>query len=233
MVELSDHAYTTGTYWDKNPTFHVEDSEWKADQIVQMLLRNRLSPHSVGEVGCGAGRVLREVQTRLGTEVELDGYDISPQAIERCRPLANERLRFHCDDLFSVETHAFDLLLCIDVFEHVEDYMTFLRRLRSKASFLLFHTPLDLSAEAIVRQTLPRKRAELGHLHHFTKESALATIEDTGYEVLDWWYTPSGIDRAETFKARAARVPRRVLFSARPDLTVRLLGGYSLMTLAK
>jgi hypothetical protein len=78
------------------------------------------------------------------------------------------------------------------------------------------------------------KRRELyGHIHYFTKETALATLKDAGYELLDYFYTPRCIELAKETVLKIARLPRRVCFAIHQDLTVRILGGYSLLVLAR
>src|SRR5437867_6076025 len=139
--------------------------------------------------------------------------DISPQAIALSRARANERLVFSCEDLLSNATHQFDLLLCVDVFEHVEDYIGFLRRMRAKASRFIFHIPLDLLVQTVLRcRPTLRAREEVGHLHYLMKETALAALRDSDYHILDWQYTPSGLDRPKSLKARLMKAPRGVLF---------------------
>ena len=54
--------YLDGEYQLKNPAWHVEESAWKAWQILRILRRNRVSPATVCEVGCGAGEVLTQLQ---------------------------------------------------------------------------------------------------------------------------------------------------------------------------
>ena len=226
--------YESGKYVEHNPTYHVEDSPWKAQQILRMLHRHQLRPGTVCEVGCGAGEVLRQLQQHLSSETLFHGYEVSPQAFALCKQRENDRLRFFCEDMLRRETEVFDLLLCLDVVEHVEDYMGFLRQLRGRAVWKLFHIPLDLSAQAVLRRTpLIVSRAAAGHLHYFMKETALLTLQDTGYEVLDHFYTPAAIDRAASLRARIAKWPRRLLALVSPDWTARLLGGYSLLVLTK
>lgn len=225
--------YQSGEYAERNPTYHVEDSAWKAEQILSMLRRQNLRPRTVAEIGCGAGEVLRQLHARM-PEVEFDGYEISPQGYALCETRAAERLRFHCTDLLATETPLFDLLLCIDVFEHVEDYMGFLRRLRGRAVHKIFHIPLDISAQSVVRsRPILLERELVGHLHYFTKETALATLGDTGYEIIDWFYTPGALANPRSTLARLAALPRRILSRVNQDMTVRVLGGYSLLVLAK
>jgi hypothetical protein len=143
-------------------------------------------------------------------------------------------LQFHTDDLISKDVEPFDLLLCVDVVEHVEDYMGFLRKLRTKAVHKIFHIPLELGVYMILRpQAFVNARKTVGHLHSFTKETALATLNDTGYTIIDWFYTPSAIDNPFNRIRRLIRFPHQVLTLMNPDFSVRLLGGYELLVLTK
>ena len=234
FVGHPESIYQTGEYVERNPTYHVEDSGWKAGQIVKLIEKHELRPLSICEVGCGAGEVLRQLQLSLPAQTEFLGYEISPHAFALCKARENERLHFYCADLLANETAHFDLLLCIDVFEHVENYLGFLRELHGKATHTIFHIPLDLSAQWVARRApIMREREQAGHLHYFTKETALATLRDTGYEICDWFYTPGAIANPRSLKAKLASWPRRLLSTINQDLVVRVLGGYSLLVLAK
>src|SRR5262249_305426 len=125
--------YLNGQYVANNPTYHAEDSPWKARQVLRMLDKHRLQARSVCEIGCGSGEIPRELQQQFADGVTCHGYEISPEAFALCKPRENGRLRFYCEDLLALQTQPFDLLLCLDVLEHVEDYFGFLRKLRAKA----------------------------------------------------------------------------------------------------
>jgi cyclopropane fatty-acyl-phospholipid synthase-like methyltransferase len=231
---MTRDIYHSGEYVEKNPTYHVEDSPWKAEQILKMMRKHSLQVRSVCEIGCGAGEILRQLQLQLPADIEFYGYEISPQAAELWAPRANERLHFYCGDLLATETAIFDLLLCIDVFEHVDNYMGFLRSLRPKADLKIFHIPLDMSVQWVLRRRpILKIREEVGHLHSFMKDTALATLHDTGYEILDWFYTADGLTNTLSIKAKLAKFPRQVLSAISPDATARILGGYSLLVLAR
>jgi hypothetical protein len=228
------NMYLDGSYVKNNPSYHVEDSPWKTQQILKMVNMHQLQPNSVCEIGCGAGEILRQLQDDLSKDATFHGYDISPQAIELAQQKANQRLQFYCQDLLLKDTDLYDLLLCIDVFEHVEDYMDFLRRLRQKSVYKIFHIPLDLSVQTVLRETpIVDLRHSVGHLHYFTKETALLTLKDTGYEIVDWFYTSTAIALGKTLKTKIANLPRKLLSSIAPDLTVRIFGRYSMLVLAK
>jgi hypothetical protein len=233
-TDTTQSIYQTGEYVEKNPTYHVEDSPWKAEQIFKMIARHDLQPRSICEVGCGAGEILKQLQSKLPVDTRFFGYEISPQAFTLCQQRENDRLRFVCADLLAAPTETFDLLLCLDVFEHVEDYFEFLRGLKSKARYKIFHVPLDLSVQWVWRSgPIMREREQAGHLHYLTKETALATLRDTGYEVVDWFYTPGAIANPRSVKAKLASWPRKILSAVNQDLVVRILGGYSLLVLAE
>ena len=225
--------YTDGTYLQRNPTWHSEDSAWKARQVMRMLGRNKqCSPVTVCEVGCGAGQVLVELQSRFPNSTAFCGYEISEDAYRLCLPKANDSLHFSFAQFEHLNCEPFDLLLVLDVVEHVPDYLGFLERIRHKARYVLFHIPLELTAHSLMRDVLMLNRRTMGHLHHFTKDTALATLADCGYRVTDWFYTPAVVDLApHSVKSKISSLLRRSAFRMAPDKSVLLLGGYALMAL--
>src|SRR5579871_5253872 len=150
-MSMWKERYVTGEYLQKNPSWHVEESEWKAKHIYRSIIRNQIHTQAICEVGCGAGEVLRQLQMRLDEECLFWGYDISPQAIELAKGRANERLCFELADVQVADTPYFDLLLVLDVIEHLEDYYSFLRNIKQKSRYKMFHIPLDLSAQTVLR----------------------------------------------------------------------------------
>jgi 2-polyprenyl-3-methyl-5-hydroxy-6-metoxy-1,4-benzoquinol methylase len=177
-----------------------------------------------------------QLAQRLDANTRFTGYDISPPAIEMARTRESEYLTFVLGDITAQRPPTtFDLLLAMDVIEHVEDPVGFLRALRPHADLAIFHIPLDMTAQAVARNLIISTcREPFGHLHYFQKETALAALADAGYELLDWSYTPSSfVRRPQNARGRMIQGVRRVLFRARPDLTQRLLGGWSLLALVR
>ncbi len=196
----SQNLYLDGKYLLKNPQWHVEESPWKAKQVLRMLRQNDLAPKSICDVGCGAGEVLSQLQKSLDRACVFRGYDISPQALSLARSRANDKLQFVLGDVRSENGAFFDLILVLDVIEHLEDYWSFLRQLKMKSRYKIFHIPLDLSVQTVFRQNALLKRRNLyAHMHYFTKETALQTLRDTDYEVLDYFYTPRSIEFGSGF----------------------------------
>ena len=229
-----ESIYADGTYLRNNPDWHVDDSPWKARHIAAMLERHGIVPQTVCEIGCGAGEVLRALSRDLPASTRFFGYEISPNAYELCARKAGERFTFRLANLLDDDAAHFDVAMAIDVFEHVEDYFAFLRKLRTKAQYKVFHIPLELSAQEVLRGTpLINARRSVGHIHHFSKETALATLEDCGYRVVDHFYTSGRTELGGLgWKSQLLRIPRQALYYMSPDTAVRVLGGYSLMVLA-
>jgi SAM-dependent methyltransferase len=227
--------YLDGTYIDNNPSWHEEHSPWKARKIRDIINRNSLIPKRICEVGCGAGEILNQLSLQYDGNVKFFGYEISPQAFALCSRKSKTNLVFNLHDLLKDDDAYFDIVMAIDVFEHVEDYFGFLRKLREKAEYKIFHIPLDLSVQTVLRSSpIIKGRKAVGHIHYFTKEIALEALKDTGYQVIDYFYTGGSLELPNRgWKAYLLKIPRKLAFSVSKDLAVRLLGGYSLMVLAK
>jgi len=231
---MPTNVFVSGEYLQKIPQWHTEDSSWKAKCVLQMIEDNRLSPHTIGEVGCGAGEVLRLLQLQMAPQCLFSGYDIAPAAIELCRSRENDRLHFRLADVAKEPNAHFDLLLVLDVLEHQENYFSFLRDIKPLAPYKIFHTVLDLSVYSLIqRDGLTKRRRVLEDLHFFTKDTALQALLDENYEILDWFYAPRSIYRSSTMAEKIRQLPRALCFTFHKDFAVRLLGGYTLFVLAR
>jgi 2-polyprenyl-3-methyl-5-hydroxy-6-metoxy-1,4-benzoquinol methylase len=232
----SEEMYTSGKYIDNNPTWHAEDSPWKAKHILKIIEKNGLRPKSIGEVGCGAGEILRELLLRMDGNVSFVGYELSPQAFELCKQRETDRLEYKLKNAFDDDDAFYDVVMAIDVVEHIEDYFNFLRQLRGRGEHKIFHVPLEMSAVKVLASSyLLKSRRQSGHIQYFNKETILATLRDTGYEIVDYFYTAgsSELPSARNWENILLKMPRKILYKINKDITVKLFGGYSLMILAK
>lgn len=229
-----EQLYTDGGYLQRNPCWSAEDSAWKAGMIADLLKKNATAFNTVAEVGCGAGGVLQNLQQHFGG-AQYSGYDISPQAIELARPLQNDTLHFYNEDFTAQEYETVDLLLMIDVAEHVPDYYHFLQQLKSRAKQFVFHIPLDMSCRTLLKpHVLLQQRQSVGHIHYFTKEMVWWALADCGYTVQDWQYTKPriDIDPPKGIKATVKKMLRNGSYALNKNASVKLWGGYSVLILA-
>lgn len=233
-TDMAD-PYTSGQYAIDNPDWHEADAEHKARALASMIRYAGLRPRTVIDVGCGTGGVLWHLSHTLAEDLPgtaWEGWDVAPEAIRRARKREGGNLHFVAEDFLASEREA-DLLLLIDVVEHVPDDVAFLRGLRDRARWFLIRLPLDLSAWDVARSTrLLEARRRYGHRHVYTRELALQLLGEAGYEVEKVVYDRVPPPR-ETARQRLVDGLRETLFQVAPALTVRLLGGYSVLVLAR
>jgi SAM-dependent methyltransferase len=225
--------YTDGSYLAKTGgTWHLEDSPFKARQVAKMLARHvEIKPNTICEIGCGAGGILAELQKMLSPNIAFTGYDISPQAHALSAQFSNPRCQFILGDAFA-DHSQYDLVLVMDVIEHVEDYFSFLRHTRQKGEWKLYHIPLDVHVFGTLRGD--NHWDTIGHLHLFTIETALKALQHTGHRVIDWIFTDGAISiPSKMFRGRIANLIRIPLSKFSAKLASRILGGYSMLVLAK
>nr|MBP6234466.1 class I SAM-dependent methyltransferase [Chitinophagaceae bacterium] len=133
MQDSSNDIYLNGEYFKNNPVWDAQDAPWKVAIIHEQLQKNNIRTAEVIEIGCGAGANLVELARTDQSIKKLTGYDISPQAIDLAAKNSTDRIQYFNKDLLAEDEISTDLLLVIDVVEHVDDYYGFLRKLRPKA----------------------------------------------------------------------------------------------------
>jgi SAM-dependent methyltransferase len=225
------NIYNEGTYLKRNAGWHQEDSPYKAELVAGLLAG--MQARSVIEVGCGAGEVIRILSARFA-DVQFAGYDVSKDAAAFWAGKESANLKYSCSDLLDSDKRA-DVVLCLDVFEHVEDYMGFLKRLRSHGAHFIFNVPMDMCVMKLLSGGLRYAREEVGHLHYFNEWSAKAALSDCGYRI-----------EAASLSAAFLKVPPRNLrqtlvavpriiahYLLGSRLACKLLGGYGLIIKAK
>lgn len=236
MYNSSDQFYTDGGYYQSNPGWHQEGSKYKADLVLKFIKKFELPASLVVEVGCGAGEILVELMKGLPATSVLKGYDISPQAIGIAAKKADSQLSFHLGDYTQLEVERADIVLVLDVVEHIDDVYSFLRRLRDKSMNFIFHIPLDMSCRTLLKpHVLLQQRTDVGHIHYFTEETMLWMLRDVGFDVEYLVYTKPDVDlvKPRSLKQWVKKVLRKFSYSINKKLSVKLWGGYSVLVLAK
>ena len=105
--------------------------------------------------------------------------------------------------------------------------------LKRFSNHFLFHIPLDMNVQMVARVTpILRARQFVGHIHYFSKDTALATLADCGYRVQGYFYTCGAEGTYTSRLFRLLKWPRKLAFAIHADLAVRYLGGYSIMVYA-
>lgn len=237
LSKAPEAIYENGDYMELNTSWHVEDSPWKSEQVLKFIRKHGLQPETICEVGCGAGEVLVQLARAL-PGVTFTGYDISPSVLTLWAQRSQYGITFIQKD-FLDDTNTYDMLLFVDVIEHIEDYIGFLRKAKGRATHYIFNFPLEIFAlKALLGHKYVESRARYGHIHYFNKDICLDVLDHLDFEIVDWFYAPSAIDLADTTTSisqlsKLLRIPRLALGRISTELSAKMLGGYSLFVLAK
>lgn len=223
--------YSDGSYLKQNTNWHQGDSPYKAGLVIQMLQRRGFDFKDCADVGCGAGLVTSILAKTL-TDKQFYGFDMSKDAAQFWEENAARNLAFSSQDILDVRK-TFDLVLCLDVFEHVDDYIGFLRQVRDRGSRFIFNVPLDMSVAKLLTGGLRFVREEVGHLHYFTAYTAMETLKYAGYEIEDSFLSAM-FRRTMPRNIRQAMMlaPRLVTSLLGDKLAALLTGGHSLVIFA-
>ena len=100
-IPYPKNRYVSGDYLYHNPSWDMEDSPWKAKNIITILETAKLVPNSICDIGCGAGGVLAELRKKY-THAGLFGFDISPDAARFWPQHTNSHITFQVGDIFQV-----------------------------------------------------------------------------------------------------------------------------------
>jgi SAM-dependent methyltransferase len=233
MNSIVENRYISNDYLASNPSYHEEDGVWKAARVAEMMRECQVRPTSLCDIGCGSGRVLFELRT-VYPAAELYGYDIAPNAMHFWGKYEAANIHFQIGDFRQTNRRYYDVVLLLDVIEHLANPEEFLTALHGAAKYYILHVPLDLSALAVILDDrLLNVRQKVGHLHFFTKDLALSLMRESGFEVISWHYTGvASTAPNRNWKSLLRSLPGR-LARGNKDWWVKVLGGETLLILAR
>jgi SAM-dependent methyltransferase len=145
------NIYTTNEYIKKNPTLHKEDSPWKVEKIIPLIdvfIKYVTEKEiTILDVGGGAGLILRDISTHMqkkGIKVKKYALDLSPEMLKIQKKNNPDIMKLLNEDIkkTSLKNKEIDLVLMIDVLEHVPDPEKALKELRRISKYVIFKVPL-------------------------------------------------------------------------------------------
>jgi len=155
-------------YRSRNPVVRYLVGRFLAE--VSRLVGER-RPGCVLEVGCGEGLVMRYLRERH-PGLRVDGVELDPEALGRARA-RNPASRLIQGDAcaLGVRSGAYDLVLCLEVLEHLAEPERALRELRrvTRAGCILSvpHEPFFRAGNALRARHLGRLGDPPDHLQHW------------------------------------------------------------------
>lgn len=202
--------------------------EFDRREIDQLLRRLDLPVRKVLEIGCASGRVggrvreLLQVADYVGIEVDPVAATLAAEKLDRVVCMDVERCSL---EALGVEVGSVDLLLALDVLEHLRDPWGTLSGLSPclrEGGHVLLSIPNIQNAWVISELVEGRWRytdaglLDVGHLRFFTWESVEALLSGVGLEIV------------ETLRVTGPLVPPRKLL---PDSNALRVGRAALLGL--
>lgn len=155
---------------------------------------NQLAPSKVLDAGCGRGDY-SFYMAELWPKAIIESVDLNEEDLERNKS-ANEKLGlnnifFYRKNLSEInETNKYDLIICIDVIEHVVDQEQVLKNFYNalnKGGYLYLHVPLKRIKSVPLNKYLLKFHEWADHEHigdEKTKEEMLELIKNSGFNIL-------------------------------------------------
>lgn len=137
-MNLPHTIYESGDYLKNNPSWDSEDCSWKARFIIQFIQNHKIIPVSICDIGCGSGGVLAEIRQSY-PESQLFGYDIAADAAQFWENHTEMNINFIRGDFIKLNTQKHDIILLLDVIEHLLDPITFLVNLQEFSRYIVYY----------------------------------------------------------------------------------------------
>ena len=235
------NRYISGDYTKKNHSYHIEDSEFKWKNFLNILKKSNFNfdtINSITDIGCGIGQIIIEAKKSnlFNSKCIFEGYDLNPDAIQLAKK-NYEQISFNNEDFINLNTTKKDLIIVADVFEHIQDPYNFLSKLKEKGNFFLFNIPLEISLLSMIRNKNIFKHSydQVGHLHFYTKKTAILLLESCGYKIVKHNFADNRLQELKNkkeIKKFAIFLPQYLLGLLSKNLTSNIFGGFSLVVLA-
>lgn len=233
---MGTNRYTNGEYASGHPDYHVHDSAFKWHNLracVEYAVKRGVFDISeileVAEIGCGAGQVCSAAEkSGLFKNATFYGWDINPDAIELARSFGSN-VHFVCGDLLE-DRHDYELIICADVLEHVENTFEFLRAMKRRAHYILFNIPLEMNLMTMVRGETPFKQVYVsaGHIHFYNKGTAIRLLHACDLEVLTMRFANNRTSRllhpGIKLRTKLTAIPQAVINLFNRDISALVFG---------
>lgn len=143
----------------------------------------------LADIGCAEGFVTRHLR-RLRPEIRCVGIDIDADALERGKSINPDR-QAQQSNIYHIpyQSQAFDLVLCLEVIEHLDEPARALAELtritRHYCLLAVPHEPFFRIANLLRGKNLTRLGDDIEHINHWGKAGFTRFLQDSGLLVRD------------------------------------------------
>jgi len=237
--------YTSGEYITRNPGLHEEDSAWKLSKIIplidQFAQEFAKKEPVILDVGGGAGVILREISDylteRFDKKITKICLDLSQGMLE-VQKKNNPEARIIQGDIGQTDLpdQSIDLVLMIDVLEHVAEPAKVLSEISRVARYAIFKVPLEdtlyYRCMDLITRGKFRKRIidAIGHINVYNAVTLKTEIEKHCGQIIREDFT--GVygylwrKKTETAISRLFNFVGNLFFLISPALAARIFNDY-------
>ncbi|MEK9158163.1 MAG: class I SAM-dependent methyltransferase [Patescibacteria group bacterium] len=191
-MEASRHDVPLGNYENKyaaqNPIsrFLVENFL----KNFRELLRITPKPHTIAEIGAGEGFLTSILRDTYPVPTKIFASDISNVILDVARRnLADKNIEFSIQygENLSYEDHSFDLIVCSEVLEHVQDPNKTLREIyRISNGWVILSVPWEPTWRIlnVLRGKYLRHLGNTpGHINHWSRKEFIRLVESHDFKI--------------------------------------------------
>jgi len=175
-------------YIKKNPNMHLEHSDMKFDQLLRVLPDKRYD--SILDIACGAGAITLKFQEYFKPNY-IEGIDISEAMISKAKELDTKRLiNWKIADIYSYQrAKNFDLIVCADIIEHLEQDAKFVQILSKLGQEVVIKVPLEDSyfnrflRKFKIYDSWKDTEIRYGHIKHYSENALDKVFIENGFTI--------------------------------------------------
>jgi SAM-dependent methyltransferase len=193
--------YSSGEYIELNPSLHNEDSFFKFSNIKDVLQKSGILEFNVKykilDIGGGNGQVGKYFCDYLiskGIDFEFDALDLSEDML-KIQKLNNQYISKTYSGELDLVPGRYDIILLIDVIEHIEEYNGFLNKLNLKTSLVIFNIPIEKNIFDRLRNFYLRNSyyseqyRTLGHVNFYSYSSSVQLLRNY-FDLIELEFVP-------------------------------------------
>lgn len=177
---MSQEAQFQDWYWGETH----QKAVFRHEQALAWV--KRLHPTSVMDIGCGDGFFLGYIRQYL--QVERYGVDVSPVALERAKEQATQVFQADFSDYQPADVRV-DVMVCLDVLEHLFQPQILLKRLHQHSSQLIISVPnfssLPARLQVLFGRVPENNRPKKGHVFWFTYGQLNTVLASSGWNICE------------------------------------------------
>ncbi len=178
---------------NKQPQGNYYDKYGSNNKIVIKLMNgffnsldeclNKIEFNNVVEAGCGEGKITNHIYNNF--KCNIKGFDIGENAIKKARADFKE-INFEIKSIYDLkyETNNFDLVVCCEVLEHLDEYRKALNELtRISNKYILISVPCEPIWRVLNLcrfKYITNLGNTPGHINHWSKKGIINLLSEYG-----------------------------------------------------